>query len=193
MKKWLFIAFSQLLVLLPAAQQPPINIDGQFSESQWQTAQVWMNEDSISILFFQTNDELCLGVLAGGRYARYVDVYIKSHQLLFNLHASFQLGERLLPDTDYNDADPLWTWGNNRHWRANTVVYRPDTPTHLPFRQQLMNYQGYEFVIQRAKLAAGENFIRIEIKGFEDGLPPIVFPRDSETYRERSWKRIVLK
>jgi hypothetical protein len=190
LKKIFAIGFLSLITMLINAQSSAIVSDGKFSESAWDSATVLYNKDSIKIVCFQTKHDFVVGVVAKGFIARYVDMYMKANNKLYNLHASFQVGERVLLDTGFTDEKPDWQWGNNKNWKVNTVAYQKNANEKLPFRQQLNAYDGYEFVIQKTKIGAGNLLLRIEIKGFEEGAPQIFFPKKSTRFSQRKWKQI---
>lgn len=189
-KRLFFTCWLCVLFATAKTQPPSITPDGRFQEPAWQSARVLLTTDSIELRLLQSGGNIVLGIMLKGSLARYADVYIKSGAKLYNLHASFQAGERLLPDTGFTDDNPAWKWGNNKDWQANTVAYRPNANDKVPLRAQLLPYEGYEFIISKEKLSKGKYLLRIEVKGFEEGVPPVTYPIGSERYRQKTWKEI---
>ena len=83
-----------------------ITIDGFFQEAVWSSAFKINLADSATLYLAQTKEDLLIGVHHRAGFTSYTDVFIKTNQLL-NLHASMQLGERILPnDNSWNDEYP---------------------------------------------------------------------------------------
>jgi len=64
---------------------------------------------------------------------------------LLNIHASQQLGERILTGTEWTDQDPPFNWGYISGWTANTIQRDKKNKIFLP-------YTALEFQISKKKL-----------------------------------------
>jgi hypothetical protein len=173
------------------AQTQTIDANGKFVEPLWQKAEKIFQHDSATIYLLQSNTELAIGIVLIGKLARYVDLYIKAGQELYNLHASFQAGQRVLPDTGFTDDTPVFIWSKQSQWKVNTAKYLPKPNESYPLRNQLEAYEGYEFIISKKLFEQRNIKLFIEVKGFEEGIKPIVYPATTK-YEQSKWAKFNL-
>jgi hypothetical protein len=106
---------------------------------------------------------------------------------LYNLHASFQLGERLLAGDAWNDSSPSNNWGNHVDWIANEAKMNEEKSANLPIAERLFPYDGWEFQIRRSRFVGKEWRIRIEVRDFAGQRPDTIFPELSERKNPARW------
>jgi len=177
-------------VKVPSTKEVFIKLDGQIDENEWDGSRTVDISPDLRLQLLQTTEDFHLAVRNKENVARYVDVFIKKDSgKLINLHASMQLGERLLTGA-WNDTIPEWNWGNNTEWSANTVEIISHNDEVL-FREIVKPYDGFEFRISKKWIT--ESFLlRIEIKDFEGKEDDVVFPSGSKRDSFNNWIRIDL-
>ncbi len=200
--KCIGIALSLIFVLLSCDQHDisnipfisvdDIKIDGILAEGEWEGSRK-IRVTATSFLFLSQNDEyLYVGVKNVGNVSRYLDLYLDNESMgTLNLHASMQLGERLLKE-GWNDTIPAWNWGNNTNWEANIVEVISDDET-ISFQQSVKPYEGHEFKISKRKFTGRHIRMRLEIKDFMGQASDIIFPADSERADIESWLDIMVE
>ena len=85
---------------MPEGNGIPVLVDGQFTEGEWQDA-LWVGlEDSISLYLKQNEGHVFIAVKIPFEKLAYIDLFLqKEDKAIYNLHASSQLGQRILPDS----------------------------------------------------------------------------------------------
>jgi hypothetical protein len=152
----LFFNGSSQVLTFPFTVQPPV-IDGKFTQGEWKGAKQ-ISLDSVTLYFLSSDKEIFIGVQGQKGIHPYTDLYFKTDSIL-NLHASLQLGERNLLVL----ADPVeWSWGNNRLWTASVVTYKKNAGEKQSFYEQVEQYDGQEFVIQKNRFR-GVTEIKLKI------------------------------
>lgn len=178
-------------IVVPKVSNETITIDGFFQEAVWSSAFKINLADSATLYLAQTKEDLLIGVHRRAGFTSYTDVFIKTNQLL-NLHASMQLGERILPnDNSWNDEYPKWNWGNNHLWAANKVKLKKDAIESLPFEKQIETYQGQEFKISKAKLSH-RIYLLVLVRNFTNEKTRFTYPAKVNLKSYRSWLKISL-
>jgi hypothetical protein len=178
-------------VVLPEEPPPPppcnVTVDGSLNVSEWQGAQRIELTNGAVIWLQQTPTHFCFAVEPGESGVRYVDAFIADRAgVLHNLHASVQVGERMLPAARrWSDEVPATAWGQTTGWSANTAPRRPDADEAAPASQQFAPFDGYEFVIDRAQLSPWR--IRIEVRDFDGEARDIVWPAQSRRTDIATW------
>lgn len=190
-----FILFSSCresnLTDVPFRANMNIQIDGLFDEEDWNRSRTIEITPSNSLHLVQDKYYLFLGISNYEDIGRYVDLYIDNDSIgIINLHASMQLGERLLTD-NWNDTIPVWNWGKNTYWTANNVVVI-DESEEISFLESVKPYQGHEFKISKNHIGKKIR-VRLEIKDFLGKASDIVYPFNSERQRTEDWYLLELK
>lgn len=176
-------------VRVPQEENITITLDGISGLHEWDNSMKIRLEENYILHLVADTDWLYLAVF-GKNVLPYTDIYAKNNEGITNLHASMQLGERLLPeDNSWNDETPAWDWGNNTHWTANTVSYKQGASDGLPFHEQVESYEGQEFRIAISKL--GKDFsMLLVIRDFVDPVILVSFPANGNPYDTGSWQTI---
>ena len=176
-------------VRVPQEENIIVTLDGISGQHEWDNSLKIPLEENYYLYLVADSDWLYLAVF-GKNVLPYTDIYVTNNEGITNLHASMQLGERLLPENNsWDDVTPAWEWGNNTHWTTNTVKYKHGTLDNLPFHEQLEAYEGQEFSIARNKL--GEDFsLLVVIKDFVDPDILVLFPANGNPYDTGTWQNI---
>lgn len=170
---------------LPVAK---IKVDGNFSDTGWIEAHRSIISDSVELFMTSDTAFIYIGIRCKGKSAMYTDMYIDDGINLFNFHASFQIGERLLTDTSWNDQKPEWQFGNQRGWIASYVRLKDKQfNDKLSVKEQVQPYEGYEFKIRKRKFSASSVKLMIEIKGFEEGPVMVAIPQKTVRKNTSQW------
>ncbi|MCW5910889.1 MAG: hypothetical protein KIT62_07435 [Cyclobacteriaceae bacterium] len=177
---------------VPLRKNITITPDGTQGQQEWSNALKISLERDYGLYLQADKDWLYIGAF-GRQTMPYTDMYIKTTTGLINLHASMQLGERLLPqDNSWNDETPAWNWGNNTHWTANTVTYKTGASENQPFREQVNAYEGQEFKIAISK--TGKEFsLLVVMRDFVDADIHVSFPANGNQYDVRSWQTLSIR
>jgi hypothetical protein len=166
----------------------PILIDGKFSPDEWRDASIIPVAPSVALYVQQVRGHVYLGVKGEEAKPFYVDVFLLTGtKSLYNLHASMQVGERLLAGDAWTDTDPPIVWGNHVDWIANEAKPDPRKDQSLPMTQRLYPRQGVEFQLRRSRFPGSEWRIRIEIRDFAGERADIIFPSDSIRMDTSHW------
>lgn len=162
-----------------------VEIDGFFKEKEWAGAKMIEVGNKTHLFLKQDKQFIFLGIKRNPGMAIYVDFYLKEKKSIRNLHASMQLGERELTG-EWNDSSPDWQWGNNKLWSANSVRYVTDDES-IPFLNQINEYEGYEFKIDKTMITSKKIQIMIEIRDFMGEAKTIIYPEAAKRDNSSKW------
>jgi len=88
---------AQEVLKVPVGGGTPVLIDGQFAADEWSDALTLHVAPSVDLYLRQYKGHVFLGVKMAAKSLRYVDMFpLAQDKHLYNLHASMQLGERVL-------------------------------------------------------------------------------------------------
>jgi len=178
-------ASGQQAIKVPEGNSNPILIDGIFSKDEWQGAATVKINDSVNLYLKQLGGHVFIGVKMDTSYPAYVDMFLLTgSNELYNLHASMQIGERLLTGNAWTDREPTWRWGNHVGWIANEAKYDSTKDRNLPDKEKVFPYEGKEFHLLRSRFPGRQWRLRIEVRGSSQD---IVFPADSERMQTVRW------
>ena len=175
----------------PMDNSVAISIDGIIDANEWKTSRVYDIASENKLYLVQDEAYVYMAIKRDAKVARYVDVYLTNDSNeLINLHASMQLGERLLIG-NWDDNNPAWKWGNNDGWQSNTarIIKKGND---LSFLETLKPYDGYEFKISKKKIKSNNFKLRIEIKDFIGEAEEITFPKNTDRKEQKNWFQINL-
>ena len=125
-----------------------ILIDGQIGNNEWSGANKTIIKKGVNLYSLQDAHFLYLSVQYDTSvYTNYYcDLYIElGNDSTLNLHASQQLGERLLLGNEWTESEPEFQWGQISDWTANQINFDRKQKIYLP-------YQAMEFQISKNKL-----------------------------------------
>ena len=186
--------FSQQVLKVPKSDSAPVLIDGIFSVGEWQGSTVASISPSVTLYLKQRKGHVYVGVEMKTPSPSYVDLYLLTDEnQLYNLHASMRVGERWLKDSVWDDNKPVWRWGNNIDWIANSAKLDEAKSSNLPFLDRLYSYDGMEFQIHRARFQGKRWRVRIEVRDFAGQAPSIVFPAASTRTDFTGWAVLKLE
>lgn len=169
--------------------------DGRCNQDEWQAATKLQLPAQIDIYLMHNNESLF--VCAKGKAEDYtvIDLYIEDTETgqLYNLHASAQLQERKLIDTDWSDSE-FW---NHQDWGGFWVPYAGETETESGKRTKFLEGSHREIQVLRKKFAGDSWNMMIRISavnhegkyGAEFFFPEKAMDKDRSTWATFSFKK----
>lgn len=164
--------------------------DGKFDrEKEWAGAQVLEAGRGVTVLLKQGDGMVAIGVVTGCEFPAYVDLFVETRDgVIWNLHASMQQGERTVAGRGWDDRNPATRWGRQKDWKVNTRRPLKERANDDPLtKASFPPAEGYEFVIERAKLDGGAKRLRVEVRDFTGKAADIVFPAGSSRFEPGGW------
>ncbi len=198
MRNILFIlCFSITIISCEQNTIRPILPDGKIKDEEWSDAKV-IAIDSENILYVKHDSfYYYLAVKSDLPKPLYVDLFIKIQNSIYNIHASAQLGDRVLTDTLWTDTSPITLWGQNQKWVANTVKFDRSKMRDLKengfkdniYKATHLPYDGIEFQFDKGKWNLKKAKFRIEIRSMigPEGFKDKVFPSGSKRKSSEKW------
>jgi len=179
---------AQQIIKVPQGNGTPVLIDGKISVDEWRDAAVITAAPSIKLYLKQFRGHVFIGLKMRTASPSYVDMFLLTgDNQLYNLHASMQVGERLLTDDAWSDTSPPNHWGNHVDWIGSEAKIDAEKDRNLPMAKRLFPYDGMEFQLRRARFVGKQWRIRIEVRDFAGQVPDIIFPRISERKNTTPW------
>jgi hypothetical protein len=192
---------SQLLaqsVSVPTSDGRPVMTDGILEAEEWEDAYELAMGGTALLMVKEHRGHVFVGVDCGSLGKPFVvNLYLKAPGAeILQLHASAQLGERVLAVE--GEEDPPWVWGNSSGWYANEVRWNQPMAESLVAegfsrdeaqRRALFPYDGFEFQLKRSKLHGAEWLMRIEIRHSPDYDTPLVYPEGTDAKSTEGWIR----
>lgn len=180
-------------VIVPVISDRRPVIDGQVTEKEWQGAHRVAIDDGVSLLMFQTDEDVWLAVKADTESPPYVDIFLLlDDKQRINLHASMQVGERAIPADGWTDRVPPTKWGKQDNWQANFVKEVPGKDDSASLKEQLAPYDGFEFRLSRERFTGRQWRMRWEVRDFAGVRKDIVFPKESTRFDAETWALVLL-
>lgn len=100
----------------------PILLDGIFSPGEWDDALSFSIEQRVNLLIKTKKGHLFVGIKCSDLKIPVADIYLSTEKgPIYQLHASAQLGERILSEEPGPENDPSFNWGDTKDWYANEV------------------------------------------------------------------------
>jgi hypothetical protein len=179
---------AQQTIKVPNGNGTPVLIDGRISEDEWRDALSLNIDPSIRLYLKQFKGHVYLALKADRESPIYVDLFLlDGDHRLHNLHASMQIGERLLSGNEWTDQSPPTNWGNHVDWIANEAKVDEQKDKRLTFIKRLFPRDGVEVQIRRLRFIGQRWRLRIEVRDFAGLRPDKVFPATSERKNSGQW------
>ncbi|WP_370088635.1 hypothetical protein [Ekhidna sp.] len=174
--------------------------DGKIEENEWIGSKQIMIDPQNSIYYKSDNFYYYLAINSQLPKPFYVDLFIEENGVIKNIHASSQLGDRVLIDTTWTDYEPATQWGYNEGWTANAVKFdrrkmteiRQNDPEANPYSASYIPYDGFELQFSKRQFRLEESKLRIEIRNMigPEGFETVVFPASSSRKDTKHWHQI---
>jgi len=160
-----------------------ILIDGQVEEDEWIGANKTQIKPGVDLYTLQDEHYLYLSVQYDTTlYANYYcDLYFDlGKDTILNIHASQQLGERLLIGKEWTDSEPPFNWGYISKWTASKINFDRKKETYLP-------YTALEFQISKTKLPKEKLKIALQSRDMTWEKEIINVPEDGDFKTTKNW------
>lgn len=188
-------------LVVPTGDGRPVMTDGVFASGEWEDAHRVSIGETVYLHVKEHMGHVFIGVDCGELGKPFVvNLFIgASGGEIHELHASAQIGERVL--SPEGQEDPHWIWGSSPGWYANEVRWNQPMAQSLmedgvdrdeAQRQALFKYQGFEFQILRSKFREKEWVLRVEVLSSPDFDVPLVYPTGTLPKNPEGWLRLSL-
>ena len=160
-----------------------ILIDGQIGRGEWAGANKTMLKDGIDLYTLQDDHYLYLSVQYDtARFKNhYCDLYFElGADTLLNIHASQQLGERVLTDATWTDSEPAFNWGYISDWTANQIKFDRANKVYIP-------YTALEFQISKNKLPKDKLKIALQSRDMNGKKELVNMPKEGDFKSTKDW------
>jgi hypothetical protein len=178
----------------------PIMADGIVDQNEWLDAKLILIDSSNTIYAKSDDRYYYLAIKSQLQKPFYIDLFIEESGSIKNIHASSQLGDRVLTDSSWSDYEPQTKWGYNIGWIANTVKFdrekmrniEKENPEMNPYAVAFIPYDAIEFQFSKKHFNLDEVKFRIEIRNMigPDGFETVVFPQNSKRKHVKNWTNI---
>jgi len=186
------------------AGDTPILIDGIFSPGEWEDAVSFRVDQRVNLLIKTKKGHLFIGIKCNDLKIPVADIYISSEQgPIYQLHASAQLGERILSNKSGRENDPSYNWGETKDWYANevrwnnreleSIIESEGITRDEAFSRVVYPYEGFEFQIKYSKFHTNELWIMLDISYEDTDRKSIIIPTNTERKHIDNWIKLILK
>ena len=160
-----------------------ILIDGQIGKGEWAGANKTMVKEGIDLYSLQDDNYLYLSVQYDTALFKnyYCDLYFElGADTLLNIHASQQLGERVLTDADWTDSEPAFKWGYISDWTANQIKFDRTNEVYIP-------YTALEFQISKNKIPENKLKIALQSRDMNWEKEVVNLPENGDFKSTKNW------
>lgn len=162
-----------------------ILIDGLIEKGEWKGASKTFIKKDIVMYMLQDDEYLYASIQYDTSTYKnfYCDLFIElGKDSLLNLHASQQLGERILTGTEWTDREPAFQWGYTKQWTANQIKFDRSKKQYIPFK-------AIEFQIAKTKLPKRRSLkVALQTRDMDWEQDLISWPNADMTANSMSWK-----
>ncbi|MFC1661653.1 hypothetical protein ACFL3S_09415 [Gemmatimonadota bacterium] len=174
--------------------------DGLLDQEEWADASRLSLSDSVELRLKEYRGHVFIGLVFRGLGRPFVaNLFVQpGDRKIHQLHASAQIGERILSPGEGDD--PPFVWGYSPGWYANEVRWvnaktqsltesgaDPDEAQ----RESLFPYDGFEFELLRSRFEGSEWLLRVDVLAYPDYHTPIVFPAGTTRKNTEGWFRLM--
>ena len=186
-------------MIIPMGDGVPILLDGLFSPGEWEDAKRIDIHENVSLFLKAYGGHVFIGVRISPFRTSAVDMFFcRDGGRIHHLHASAQIGERLLDDNSGRWDRPPFVWGKTADWSANEVRWDERKMQALIQEgrdegeaQEAANYtyDGFEFQVRESKFGPGPWPFRIEVPMAPHIDKPVIFPAGTRMTPVKGWAR----
>jgi hypothetical protein len=179
---------SETIVINPTNKAPLF--DGRCGKDEWQAATKIELPAQASVFLMHDKDSLY--VCAKGKAEDYavIDLYIEHAETghLYNLHASAQLGERILTDKEWSEHE---SWWNHKDWSGFWVPYAGIEDTENGKRPKFLKGSHREVQVLRKKFVGNTWNIMIGVSAInhEGNSAEFFFPEKAVDTDKSTWMK----
>ena len=187
-------------IVIPERNGMPVLLDGRFSPGEWEDAKRVDIREDVSLFMKTYGGHVFIGIRISPFRTSAIDMFISpGGGRIHHLHASAQIGERLVNEASGRWDKPSFNWGDTVDWSANEIRW-DEKKMHSLIKegksegeaQEMANYpyDGFEFQIRRSKIGPGPWLFRIEVPLAPQVDRPVVFPPGTEMGSTKGWARL---
>jgi hypothetical protein len=187
-------------IVIPESNGVPVLLDGRFSSGEWEDAKRIDIHESVSLFLKACGGHSFIGVRISPFRTSAVDMFISpGGERIHHLHASAQIGERLVNEASGRWDSPSFSWGATVDWSANEIRWDEKKMQAMIKEgksegeaQEMANYQydGFEFQVRESKFGPGPWLFRIEVPLAPHINEPVVFPPGTGMKSVMGWARL---
>ncbi len=184
-------------IKVPEGNGVPVLLDGLFSEGEWEDAEKIEIHPNVSLYLKKYKGHVFVGIKIAPFRISVVDMFLSPDgKSIHHLHASAQIGERIVHEDSGPWDNPPFVWGNSADWYANEIRWDNGKMQELMKQgksrdeaqgMSYFKYDGFEFQIKRSKFPADRWLFRIEVPMAPDFDKPIIYPPGTAMKITKGW------
>jgi hypothetical protein len=197
------VAQDRQVVRVPEGNGRPILTDGIFSTGEWDDALKMSIRPNVELLLKKNAEFIFIGIKYIPFRIAVIDLFISPDgKTIHQLHASAQLGERILNETPGISDDPEFVWGDTAGWYGNEIRWSEVKVRALMKEGKsrdeaqmaaLYKYDGFEFQIRQSKFGSREWLVHLATPMGPDWTKTIVFPEGTDAASTAGWLKLVFE
>jgi len=189
-------------IRVPEGNGVPVLLDGLFSPGEWADAKKIDIHSNVSLYLKKYREHVFVGVKIDPYKTSVVDMFISPDgESIHHLHASAQIGERIVNEDSGPWDNPPFIWGNSVAWYANEIrwdngkmqeLIKQGKSSDEAQAMSYFKYDGFEFQIKRSKFPADRWLFRIEVPMAPDFDKPVIYPPGTAMKFTKGWIELEL-
>jgi hypothetical protein len=189
-------------IRVPKGDGRPVMLDGLFSPGEWEDAKKIEIQQNVSLYLKKYGGHVFIGIKITPFRTSVVDMFISPDgKSIHHLHASAQVGERIVNENSGPWDNPSFIWGNAVDWQANEIRWDQEKMQALIKEGKNQNeaqemsffkYDGFEFQVRQSKFSSDQWFFRVEVPIAPDFNKPIIYPSGTVMKSTKGWIRLEL-
>ncbi len=188
---------------VPEGDGRPVLIDGLFSPGEWEDAGKIDIDQAVVLYLKKYRGHVFIGVKITPFRTSVVDLFISPEgKTIHHLHASAQIGERVVNEHSGLWEAPPFIYGYSVDWYANEIRWDNNKVQELTTkgmdggRAQEMSYfkyDGYEFQVRQSKFPGDRWLLRVLVPMAPDFDKPVLYPGGTEMTSTNGWLSLDLR
>lgn len=184
-------------IRIPEGDGEPVLLDGLFSEGEWEDAEKIDIHPNVSLYLKKYKGHVFVGIKIAPFRISVVDMFISPDgKSIHHLHASAQIGERIVHANSGPWDNPPFIWGNSVDWYANEIRWDNEKMQELMKQgkssdeaqgMSYYKYDGFEFQIKRSKFPSDRWLFRIEVPMAPNFDKPVIYPAGTAMKSTEGW------
>jgi hypothetical protein len=190
-------------IRVPEGNGKPVLLDGLFSPGEWEDAKKIIIHPNVHLYLKKYGGHVFIGIKITPYKTSVVDMFITADgKSIHHLHASAQIGERLVNEDSGLWDKPSFIWGFSVDWYANEIRWDNGKMQELMKKGKNRNeaqemsyfkYDGFEFQIKESKFSSARWMFRVLVPMAPDFDNPVVFPKGTEMKSTNGWLKLELE
>jgi len=189
-------------IRVPEGDGRPVMLDGLFSPGEWEDAVKIDIQKNMSLYLKKYGGHVFLGIKITPYRTSVVDMFISPDgKSIHHLHASAQIGERIVNENSGPWDNPSFIYGYSVDWYANEIRWDNGKMQELMKQGKSQNeaqemsffpYDGFEFQVKQSKFPSDQWLFRLEVPIAPDFDKPIIYPIGTAMKSTKNWIRLEL-